>query len=351
MIEFNQRLDMKIDRKIITSLPKIELHLHLDCSLSPDVVKQLRPYIAEKEYNKNFIAPKKCTDLADFLKCTSSGIELMQTEEELREVVKDLFVQLKRENVIYAEIRFAPLQHLGKGLSPEEVVEIVADSVYANINSTGIKAGIILCTLRHYNEDQSFQTIKLVERYIKHTNVVGFDIAADEAGHPIDAHKKAFEYAIKKDIPRTAHAGEAKGAESVWETLRYFNPQRIGHGVRSIEDEELIEFLVKNEIHLEICPTCNIQTDVFKEYSDHPIDFLFNSGVSVGVNTDARSLVNVSLTDEYIKLANAFGWEAEHFYTCNINSLSYAFISKNEKDELGQVLLSKYSKYFVKNIA
>ncbi len=112
----------------------------------------------------------------------------------------------------------------------------------------------------------------------------------------------------------------------------------------------MIEFLVKNEIHLEICPTCNIQTDVFKEYSDYSIDFLFNSGVSVGVNTDARSLVNVSLTDEYIKLANAFGWEAEHFYTCNINSLSHAFISKNEKDELRQVLLSKYSTYFVKDI-
>lgn len=342
---------MGTDPKIISSLPKIELHLHLDCSLSLKVVKQLRPHITEKEYNQSFIAPDKCTDLATFLRCTSSGIELMQTEEELRAVVKDLFVQLKRDNVIYAEIRFAPLQHLGKGLSSEEAVEIVAESANDSINSTGIKAGIILCTLRHYNERQSFQTIKLVERYIKNTIVVGFDIAANEAGYPIEAHKKAFEYAIKKDIPRTAHAGEAKGAESVWDTLRYFKPQRIGHGVRSIEDEELIDFLVNNEIHLEICPTCNIQTDVFKEYSDHPIDFLYNSGVSVGVNTDARSLVNVTLTEEHIKLANVFGWEIEHFYKCSINSLSHAFITNDAKEELRQVLLSGYSTYFVKKIA
>ena len=342
---------MGTDPKIISSLPKIELHLHLDCSLSLKVVKQLRPHITEKEYNQSFIAPDKCTDLATFLRCASSGIELMQTEEELRAVVKDLFVQLKRDNVIYAEIRFAPLQHLGKGLSSEEAVEIVAESANDSINSTGIKAGIILCTLRHYNEGQSFQTIKLVERYIKNTIVVGFDIAANEAGYPIEAHKKAFEYAIKKDIPRTAHAGEAKGAESVWDTLRYFKPQRIGHGVRSIEDEELIDFLVNNEIHLEICPTCNIQTDVFKEYSDHPIDFLYNSGVSVGVNTDARSLVNVTLTEEYIKLANVFGWEIEHFYKCSINSLSHAFITNDAKEELRQVLLSRYSTYFVKKIA
>ncbi len=308
-------------------------------------LKKLRPNILEMEYKKNFIAPVKCTDLADFLNCTLSGIELMQTGEELREVVKDLFVQLKRDNVIYAEIRFAPLLHLGKGLSPEEVVEIVAESVRESINSTGIKAGIILCTLRHYNEAQSLQTIKLVERYINHTHVVGFDIASDEAGYPIDSHKKAFEVAIKKGIPRTAHAGEAKGAESVWESLRYFKPQRLGHGVRSIEDEQLIEFLVKNKIHLEICPTCNIQIDVFKEYSDHPINFLYDSGVSVGVNTDARSLVNISLTDEYVKLANVFDWEIDHFYKCNINSLAHAFISKNEKEQLKQILAIKYNPY------
>lgn len=337
---------MKTDTEIISSLPKIELHLHLDCSLSFDVVNKLHPNISEMEYKKNFIAPVKCIDLADALKRIISAIELMQTSEELRAVVKDLFAQLNRENVIYAEIRFAPLLHLEKGLSPEEVVEIVAESVNDSINSTGIKAGIILCTLRHYNEAQSLQTIKLVERYINHTHVVGFDIAADEAGFPIDSHKNAFEYAIIKDIPRTAHAGEAKGADSVWETLRYFKPQRIGHGVRSIEDEELIEFLINNEIHLEICPTCNVRTDVFKEYSDHPINFLYDSGVSVGVNTDCRSLVNVSLTDEYVKLANVFDWDIDHFYKCNINSLTHAFISNNEKEELRQILLSRYSTYF-----
>lgn len=297
---------MKLDRHVLFSLPKVELHLHLDCSLSYNVVKNLRPQILKHEYQEKFIAPEKCTNLTDFLKCTISGIELMQTEKELREVVKDLFVQLKRENIIYSEIRFAPIQHLAKGLAAEEVVEIVAETVRECINLTGIRAGIILCTLRHFNENQSIQTIKLVERFMGQTNIVGFDIAADEASYSIEAHKKAFKYAIKKEIPRTAHAGEARGAESVWETLRYFTPQRIGHGVRSIEDKELIELLIKKKIHLEVCPTCNIQTDIFSEYCDHPIDILYNSGVSVGINTDTRSLVNISLTDEYMKLVNVF---------------------------------------------
>jgi len=338
-------LRMKLNYELLLSLPKIELHLHLDCSLSFDIVKKLRPDIVKQEYQEKFIAPEKCTNLADFLKCAVSGIELMQTENELIEVVKDLFDQFKKDNIIYAEIRFAPLQHLEKGLSAEEVVTIVAENVRDCINLTGIKAGIILCTLRHYNEAQSFQTIKLVEKFMDHTDVVGLDIAADEAGYSIDTHKKAFEYAIKRGIPRTAHAGEAKGAESVWESLKYFSPKRIGHGVRSIEDKELIEFLAKNKIHLEVCPTCNIQTNVFSEYHDHPIDILYNSGMSVGINTDARSLVNISLTDEYIKLVDAFGWGIEHFYNCNINALSSAFTSISEKEKLRQVLNSSYGVY------
>jgi adenosine deaminase len=331
--------------QVIKLLPKIELHLHLDCSFSFDVVRLLRPNITEAEYRTDFIAPEKCYNLADFLKCAPSGISLMQTEKELVAVVRDLFQQLKAENVIYAEIRFAPLQHLDKGLLPENVVEIVAGTVKECIQNTGIKAGLILCTLRHFTEAQSLQTVNLVEKYIKNNLVVGFDLAADEAGYPIDNHISAFQYAVKKDIPRTAHAGEAKGAESVWETLENFKTQRIGHGVRSIEDPRLIGYLIENQIHLEVCPTCNIQTNVFREYSDHPIDKLYKKGISLSVNTDARSLVNVTLAEEYFKLSNTFGWEIKDFYNCNINALSSAFISDIRKASIKESLLQGYEKY------
>jgi len=337
---------MKETESTLKLLPKIELHLHLDCSLSFDVVHKLRPQMTEKEYSKNFIAPEKCRDLADFLKCAASGIDLMQTEDDLVAVVKDLFKQLREENVIYAEIRFAPLQHLNKGLAPEEVVEIVSTATKDCTESFGIKAGLILCTLRHFNDAQSLKTVSLVEKFIKNNCVVGFDLAADEAGYPIECHKKAFEYAIKKEIPRTAHAGEAKGATSVWETINNFKPQRIGHGVRSIEDSRLVDFLIENKIHLEVCPTCNIQTNVYQDYSDHPIDYLYKKGISLGVNTDARSLVNITLTEEYLKLVDTFGWEIKDLYHCNINALSNAFIPETSKQELKLKLNKDYAKYF-----
>jgi len=335
-----------MDRIALKTLPKVELHLHLDCSLSFDAVSALRPRTSRSEYEELFIAPEKCIDLADFLRCTVSGIALMQSESELRRVVQDLFDQLNSENVIYAEIRFAPLQHLDGELEAEDVVEIVADAISEETESTGIGAGLILCTLRHYTEGQSLRTVKLVDRSVGDTPVVGLDLAADEAGFEIDAHVPAFEYAIRKDIPRTAHAGEARGAESVAETLRLLRPHRIGHGVRSIEDEHVVDSLMENGVHLEICPTSNVQTNIYDVYEDHPIDKLFRAGVSLGINTDARSLVNVSLTDEYEKLAGAFGWGFEHFAQCNVNAILHTFASNSERDRLEKLIRSGYEAQF-----
>lgn len=329
---------------ILHNLPKVELHLHLDCSLSFDVVSTIDPAISRNEYHSNYIAPPKCKNLADFLKRTPSGIRLMQTRPHLELVVRDLFQQLKDENVIYAEIRFAPLLHLAKGLVPEEVVEVVAATTARCIDATGIKAGIILCTLRHFTEAQSLQTVRLVKKYIATTPVVGLDLAANEAGFPIDAHTPAFQYAIQHDLPRTAHAGEARGPESIRETLEHFKPARIGHGVRSIEDPKLVEYLAQHDLHLEVCPTCNIQIDVYEKYSDHPIDRLYQAGVSVGINTDARTLSDITLTGEYQKLVQEFGWGIEHFRRCNLNALAHAFLSEFDKENLKNVIKAEYEK-------
>ena len=324
-----------------SKLPKIELHLHLDCSLSYNVVKQLKPEITFEEYQESFIAPPKCTDLADYITRAIKGFELMQTAEQLRLVTLDLFHQLKKDNVIYAEIRFAPLQHIYQGLTPVEVVRAVNEAVEQGTHETGVEAGVILCTLRHYSEAQSMETVYLVEQF-KGTHVVGFDIAADEAGFPIDNHIEAFNFAGEAEIPCTAHAGEAKGAESVWETLTHFHPSRIGHGVRSIEDDHLIAFLKEENIHLEVCPTSNVQTHVVNTIQDHPVDKLYQKGVSISINTDARTISNVTLTREYETLEKVFNWERAHFLTCNLEAVEHAFISDEQKKRLKDKLLRGY---------
>ncbi len=313
--------------------PKVELHLHLDCSLSYEVARQINPLLTLQEYQKSFIAPAKCADLADYIRRAIKGIELMQTAAQLRLVALDLFKQLKEDNIIYAEIRFAPLLHISGGLSPEEVVEIVNEAVAEAIEQYGIDAGIILCTLRNYSEAQSMQTVKLVNKY-KNTLVLGFDIAADEASFPIDNHIKAFQFAKDNNIKCTAHAGEAKGPESVWESLENFHPLRIGHGVRSAEDERLLATLKDKKIHLEVCPTSNIQVNVFDKIENHSLDKIFNSGVSMSINTDARTISNVSLSEEYQLLDQVFNWNKLHFKKCNLEAIEHSFASEEIKEKI-----------------
>jgi adenosine deaminase len=317
----------------LRQLPKVELHLHLDCSLSYEVVSQIDPTITFERYRNDFVAPDKCLDLAEYLLRAPSSYPLMQTEEQLFLVTLDLFEQLRRDHVLYAELRFAPLLHTERGLSARQVVAAVEAATAQAVDSTGIEARIILCTLRFYSTAQSLETVRLVEEF-RGTYVAGFDIAADKPGDVIQDHLPAFQYAHDRGIPYTAHVGETRGIQNVRETLQHFAPKRLGHGVCSIQDPALVEHLRQNMIHLEVCPTCNVQTNCYDSYADHPIDKLYRAGVSLGVNTDARTISNITLTQEYEKLYQTFGWQAEDFYRCNRNALQAAFLPDDVRGKL-----------------
>lgn len=323
------------------AFPKVELHVHLDCSLSYKVVSKIDPSISLETYQSEFIAPPRCKNLADFLTRAIKGISLMQTEENLRLVTIDLFEQFKEDNVIYAEIRFAPFEHVKEGLTPHQVVQTVNDTVEQCKKDFDIEARIILCTLRHFPEDISMATIQLVEEF-QGTNVVGFDIASDEAGSPIDAHVKAFQYANDKGIPCTAHAGEALGSDSIWETIDEFKPQRIGHGVRCTEDDNLMEFLKEEKYHLEICPTSNLQTNIYKNYKQHAINKIYDFGISCGVNTDTRTITNITLNEEYRKLHETFQWDKAKFLHCNLEAIKHAFLPEEDKIALRMKIWKGY---------
>jgi adenosine deaminase len=326
----------------VAAYPKVELHLHLDCSLSYDVVHTLDPTVTLAEYRHAFIAPLKCTNLVDYLARAPRPVALMQTAENLRLVVLDLFQQLKRDHVIYAEIRFAPLLHIEQGLTPAQVVAAVDAATSEGIATTGVEARLILCTMRHYTEEQSMQTVRLVEQF-RGTNVVALDIAGDEAGYPLTAHIPAFQYAREHNIARTAHAGEASGPQSVWETLKQLQPTRIGHGARSIEDATLLTALREQHIHLELCPTSNLQTNMYDDYPDHPIQQLYTAGISLNVNTDCRTITPTTLSLEYEHLQTTFDWQKADYLRCNQYALQAAFLPPQQKEVLEQRLLQAFA--------
>jgi adenosine deaminase len=325
----------------IRNLPKVELHLHLDCCLSFVAVQHLAPGTTPEAFRRDFVAPDKCQNLADFLRTPAHHVALLQSEDALRLAVDDLFDQLVRDSVIYAEVRFAPLQHTQRGLRPEQVVAAVEGAVAKASTATGVTARIILCTLRHFTQAQSMETVRLVEQF-RGTHVVALDIAGGEAGYPLDAHVAAFQYAVERGLPRTAHAGEACGPESVWEALRELQPARLGHGVRCIEDANLVAHLRATGVHLEVCPSSNVQTDVVPAYRDHPVDGLYRHGVSLGISTDARTVTDLTLATEYERLHETFGWEGDHFLAVNLNAIRAAFVSPSVRRDLEERLREQY---------
>jgi len=325
-------------------LPKIELHLHLDCSLSFQAVSALAPSVTREEYQRDYLAPARCANLADFLSRAPMGFRLMQTEDSLRLVTEDVFRQLIEDGVIYAEIRFAPLLHTEQGLSPDRVVEVVEREVERLIRETGMQAGVILCTLRHFTQARSLVTAELVEKF-RGSRVVALDLAGDEAGFPLEAHVGAYHYAREHGLFRTAHAGEGLGAESVWETLRLLDPQRIGHGTRSIEDPKLVEHLGSKRIHLEICPSANVQIiPSIGSMQEHPIDRLYRAGVSLNVNSDSRMLTPTTLTREYESLQRVFNWTEHDLLRANLMGLDAAFLDDGVKQQLRNHFLDSYGR-------
>lgn len=327
----------------INKLPKVELHVHLDTSLSLDNVRQFVPHITYATYHENYVAPEKCGSLTRFLEYVHSSASLLQTSSSLSQSLCRLMVELAADNVYYAEIRMAPLLHTNGGLSLKEAANAICQGLRQGHEAApSLVARLIFCTLRHFTEGQSLDTARLAVAY-RDRGVVGFDLAADESAYPVDNHVSAFEYAAANGLCLTAHAGEGKGPESVWEVLDKLRVRRIGHGVRSIEDPALVASLKENNIHLEICPSSNIQTGIYHRMEDHPVDALFHAGIPLSINTDGRGLLQHTLSQQYKKVMDTFGWGLAEWQNVNQMALQAAFCDPVTKDRIYERLQSDYT--------
>lgn len=322
-----------VSSSTIRQWPKIELHVHLDTSLTLPILRLMNPDLTETDYQNRFVAPAKCRSLEDFLNFVQPAIAQLQTLDHITLAMQGLCRALVDDGVIYAEVRFAPLLHTKFGLTAEEVAEGSCLAFEKALLETGLRGGLIFCALRHFSEAESYQTALLAAQF-KDRGVVGFDLAGDEAGYPLVTHRKAFAHAKEHQIPATTHCGEALGPQSIRDSLD-LGVIRLGHGVRCVEDPLLQKRLIDEQIHLEVCPSSNIQTDVYPTLTDHPIDRLYRAGMSLSVNTDGRAMTDTALTREYSLLQETFGWGRDHFYKVNRMALEAAFCT----DELKQSLL------------
>lgn len=332
---------MVLSNSDLNSLPKVELHLHLDCSLDIDAVRQLGNKISDEEFLATFTAPEKCASLRQYLDAIAPSCDLLQSEAALEMAATCLALRLAGENVLHAEVRFAPHLHTRGGLSIEGVVEAVLRGFAAGAKRGGASVAALLCVLREHDSPTGLEVVRLAQTYREH-GVAGIDLAGDEAGYPLDAHVPVFRRAAELGLRRTAHAGEAMGPQSVIDAITLLNVERIGHGVRSIEDGRAIELIKARDVHLEICPTSNIQVGVFPAMEHHPVDQLSKMGVSLSINTDARTVNPTSLTREYAHLAVAFGWNEDDFQAHTIEAINRAFLTEPSRKRLLAQFLERW---------
>ncbi len=323
---------------MLENMPKVELHVHLDGSLDIDLAKRLS-LLDDDEIISNMIAKDKCIDLNDYLTKFSFPCSLMQSKNNLIKVAEALGKNFEKENVIYAEVRFAPLKHTLEGLSLDDVVT----SVIEGFSNCKIKVNLILCMMRNDTFSDNLKVVDLAEKYLGN-GVVALDLAGAEALYPTADFAELFSIVKSKNIPFTIHAGEADGISSINAAID-IGTMRIGHGIRCLEDNETVNLIKEKEILLEVCPTSNVQTNVVDKISNHPIGKLKDMGIKVCINTDNRTVSNTTLSKEYKLLQDELGFTFDDLVKCNVNAINGSFLSKEEK----RYLLQKYYSFIIKN--
>ena len=330
----------------IKRVPKVMLHDHLDGGLRPQTIIDIAQEIGYTELpttNANALAlwfRESCDSgsLVRYLETFSHTIAVMQRREDIIRVARECALDLARDGVVYAEVRGAPELFTEEGLSMSEVVEATLEGykqgmAEAKAEDNEIVVFSILCGMRQNKRSQ--EVAELVVKY-RDLGVVGFDIAGPEDGFPPSDQKEVFDYLRKENAHFTIHAGEAYGLPSIWEAIQICGAERLGHGVRIIDDIDfsgpepklgpLASYVRDRRIPLELCPTSNLQTGVAKSYAEHPIGALAKLRFRVTLNTDNRLMSQTSMSFEMSEAIKAFGWDFTDLQRVTINAMKSAFI-------------------------
>ena len=337
---------------VLRRAPKVLLHDHLDGGIRPETLLELAaevgygdlPAADPAALGAWFVEAASSGSLERYLETFAHTVALTQTAAALHRVARECAIDLAADGVVYAEVRFAPELHLTRGLTMSEVVDAVlvgfAEGT-AEAKSAGhwIRVGTLLTAMR--TSSNAREVAELVVEF-RDRGVVGFDIAGAEAGYPPTRHLDAFHYLQRENSHFTIHAGEAFGLPSIWEAIQWCGADRLGHGVRIVDDIEvnpdgtaslgrLAAYVRDRRIPLEMCPSSNVQTGAAPSIAEHPIGLLRRLGFRVTVNTDNRLMSGTSMSREFALLNEAFGYGLDDMQWFTVNAMKSAFIPFDER--------------------
>lgn len=316
----------------IQGLPKVELHLHIEGSLEPELMFKLAkrnnidiPYSSPNELRKAY----QFDDLQSFLDLYYQGADALRTEQDFYDLTWEYLERCKADNVIHTEIFFDPQTHTERGIAFETVINGISRALNDGHKQHGITSQIIACFLRHLSQESAFETLQSV---LKHRDkIIGVGLDSSEKGHPPAKFKQVFQQAREAGLLTVAHAGEEGPAQNIYDAIEMLQVSRVDHGVRCVEDNELVASLIETQMPLTVCPLSNIKLRVFEEMKHHNIVDLLRKGVATTINSDDPAYFGGYMTDNFLAVSQAHPMSYQELAQFTLNAIEASFIDSELK--------------------
>ena len=333
-----------VNREWLNSLPKVELHLHLEGSLEPELMFELAKRnnvalafetVAEVREAYQF------NNLQDFLDIYYQGANVLKTEADFYDLTWAYLAKCKQQNVMHVEPFFDPQTHTNRGVRFETVIKGISTALKDAEEQLGISSHLILCFLRHLSEDSAFKTLEQASPFLN--DIIGVGLDSSEQGHPPEKFSRVFARAREMGLLTVAHAGEEGPAEYIWTSINDLKVSRIDHGVRSTDDSNLMQYLIDKQLPLTVCPLSNTRLRVFDDMSQHNILDMLKKGVRVTVNSDDPAYFGGYMTENFEALEKALGMTKEQAIQLVINSIEASFADEKRKQEMRDILAGNFN--------
>lgn len=319
----------------IEGLPKVELHLHIEGSLEPEMLFALAqrnkielPFKSVEEVRKAY----DFGNLQDFLDIYYQGMGVLQTEQDFYDLTLAYLEKSAAQNVVHTEIFFDPQGHTERGIKFETVLNGITRALDDGKKKLGISSRLIMCFLRHLSEEDAFKTLEQALLY--KDRIIGVGLDSSEVGHPPSKFKRVFDRARAEGFLTVAHAGEEGPPEYIWEALDLLKISRLDHGNRALEDQNLIARLTGEGMALTVCPLSNLKLCVIKDMKKHPLKKMLELGLKATVNSDDPAYFGGYMNDNYKAVTEALSLEKPHLLILVRNSINASFLTQTEKNNL-----------------
>lgn len=318
--------------KFLKEVPKCELHLHIEGSFEPELMFEIAQRNGINTKFKTIDELKKAYqfgNLQEFLDLYYEGANALIHEQDFYDLTTAYFQKCAEDNVAHTEIFVDPQTHTSRGIDMKTVIDGVHKAIMDAKDKWGITSYIIVCFLRHLDENSAIETYNEAIKF--RDKIVGFGLDSSEVGHPPVKFERVFEKARNDGFQVVAHAGEEGPADYIWEALNILKVSRIDHGVRCLEDENLVNYLVENKIPLTVCPLSNLKLQVVKKMEDHPLKKMLDKNLMVTINSDDPAYFGGYMNENFLKTAGALNLSKKEIVQIAKNSFIASYLPENEK--------------------